>query len=200
MLGPDLAAIFRSIWRSVRGSVRRRFEVHHQIAGRKLLSLRHPHLLHRAGAGRLDGKFHLHGLNEQELLVFGNHRAIGARSHDRGEAWEADILDGYRPPTVYLERTDPGMAAAVTWVRANLSGDDVREGLSAVISVKLGEPQFEGQTKTKLGNSEVEGLVASATLDALSGLFEETPSIANKIIGKIIEDVNSSNLVSKAKR
>ena len=53
----------------------------------------------------------------------------------------------------------------------NISGDDVREGLTAVISVKISDPQFEGQTKTKLGNSEVEGLVNSLTFEALGGIF-----------------------------
>ncbi|MDP2942955.1 MAG: toprim domain-containing protein, partial [Candidatus Omnitrophota bacterium] len=65
-----------------------------------------------------------------------------------------------------------------------LSGDDVREGLTAVVSVRLPEPQFEGQTKTKLGNSEVEGLVASIVNESLSSYFEENPSIANKIADK----------------
>ena len=63
----------------------------------------------------------------------------------------------------------------------SIAGDDTREGLTAVISVKIPDPQFEGQTKTKLGNSEVDGLVASNTLEALSGFFEENPSVANKI-------------------
>jgi len=64
------------------------------------------------------------------------------------------------------------------------SGDDVREGLTAVIGVKLADPQFEGQTKSKLGNSEVEGLVASLVNDALGVFLEENPSIANKIVDK----------------
>ena len=67
-----------------------------------------------------------------------------------------------------------------------ITGDDTREGLTAVISVKIPNPQFEGQTKTKLGNSEVEGLVSSATFEALSTFFEENPPIANKVIDKII--------------
>ena len=68
----------------------------------------------------------------------------------------------------------------------SISGEDTREGLTAVISVKIPDPQFEGQTKTKLGNSEVEGLVASATLDALNQFFEENPSTAKKIVEKVI--------------
>ncbi len=67
-----------------------------------------------------------------------------------------------------------------------LSGDDVREGLVAIISVKIPEPQFEGQTKMKLGNSEVKGLVESATNENLSLFFEENPMEVKKIIEKCI--------------
>jgi DNA gyrase subunit B len=67
-----------------------------------------------------------------------------------------------------------------------LSGDDVREGLVAIISVKIPEPQFEGQTKMKLGNSEVKGLVESATHENLSLFFEENPQEVKKIIEKCI--------------
>ena len=80
-----------------------------------------------------------------------------------------------------------------------ISGEDVREGLTAVISVKVPNPQFEGQTKTKLGNSEVEGLVASASLDALSSYFEENPSVANKIIDKVIIASRAREAARKAR-
>ena len=69
---------------------------------------------------------------------------------------------------------------------ANFSGEDVREGLTGVISVKLLHPQFEGQTKTKLGNSEIEGLVNSVVGEALSEYLEEHPSVARKIIEKAV--------------
>jgi DNA gyrase subunit B len=80
-----------------------------------------------------------------------------------------------------------------------ITGDDVREGLTAVISVKVPNPQFEGQTKTKLGNSEVEGLVASASLEALAGYCEENPSIANKIIDKVIVASRAREAARKAR-
>jgi DNA gyrase subunit B len=80
-----------------------------------------------------------------------------------------------------------------------ISGEDVREGLTSVISVKVPNPQFEGQTKTKLGNSEVEGLVASASLDALSAYFEENPSVANKIIDKVIIASRAREAARKAR-
>ena len=69
----------------------------------------------------------------------------------------------------------------------SLTGDDIREGLAAVISVKLGEPQFEGQTKTKLGNTEVKGLVESATNKFLAEFLEERPAEAKAIIGKALQ-------------
>ena len=69
----------------------------------------------------------------------------------------------------------------------NISGEDVREGLTAVISIKIPEPQFEGQTKTKLGNSEVKGLVESIVSASLSEFFEENPTIAKKIVSKCLD-------------
>lgn len=80
-----------------------------------------------------------------------------------------------------------------------ITGDDTREGLTAVISVKIPNPQFEGQTKTKLGNSEVEGLVASATLEALNMFFEENPSVANKVIDKVIVASRARDAARKAR-
>ncbi|MCX5708670.1 MAG: DNA topoisomerase (ATP-hydrolyzing) subunit B [Candidatus Omnitrophica bacterium] len=80
-----------------------------------------------------------------------------------------------------------------------ISGDDVREGLTAVISAKIPNPQFEGQTKTKLGNSEVEGLTASTVFDGLSGFFEENPSVANKIVDKVILASRAREAARKAR-
>ncbi len=80
-----------------------------------------------------------------------------------------------------------------------ISGDDTREGLVAVISIKIPSPQFEGQTKTKLGNSEVDGLVASLTLEALTGFFEENPPVANKIIEKVIVAARAREAARKAR-
>jgi DNA gyrase subunit B len=80
-----------------------------------------------------------------------------------------------------------------------IAGDDTREGLTAVISIKLAQPQFEGQTKTKLGNSEVEGIVASVTLEALSSFFEETPTLANKIANKVLLASRAREAARKAR-
>jgi DNA gyrase subunit B len=72
-------------------------------------------------------------------------------------------------------------------LQAKISGDDVREGLTAIVSVRIKSPQFEGQTKTKLGNSEVKGLVESLINEKLNIFLEENPSIGKKIIEKAVE-------------
>ncbi|MDD5020622.1 MAG: DNA topoisomerase (ATP-hydrolyzing) subunit B [Endomicrobiaceae bacterium] len=80
-----------------------------------------------------------------------------------------------------------------------LSGEDVREGLTAVISVKVPNPQFEGQTKTKLGNSEVEGIVKSLVGDALTTFLEENPGIAGQILDKAINAAEAREAARKAR-
>ena len=82
---------------------------------------------------------------------------------------------------------------------ASLSGEDVREGLTAVLSVLLPEPQFEGQTKTKLGNSEVKGLVETIVGEKLSAFLEENPSVAKRIIGKCVESMRARDAARKAR-
>ncbi|PZN10500.1 MAG: DNA topoisomerase IV subunit B, partial [Bacillota bacterium] len=81
----------------------------------------------------------------------------------------------------------------------NLTGDDIREGLTAVLSVKLPEPQFEGQTKTKLGNSEVRGIVDSITGEALATYFEENPTVARRVVDKAITAMRAREAARKAR-
>jgi len=80
-----------------------------------------------------------------------------------------------------------------------LTGDDVREGLTSVISVKLPEPQFEGQTKTKLGNSEASGLVAGVIYEKLNAFFEENPKEARFIIEKVVDASRAREAARKAR-
>ena len=81
----------------------------------------------------------------------------------------------------------------------NLSGEDVREGMTAVISVKVPEPQFEGQTKARLGNSEVKGIVESLTYDRLSLFFDENPDVVKKILDKSIMAAKAREAARKAR-
>jgi DNA gyrase subunit B len=80
-----------------------------------------------------------------------------------------------------------------------ISGEDCREGLTAVISVKIPKPQFEGQTKTKLGNSEVKGQVEAMLNDALGRTFEENPRLAKRIVGKVVEAARARDAARKAR-
>ena len=84
-------------------------------------------------------------------------------------------------------------------LQAKITGDDVREGLTAVISVRIKSPQFEGQTKTKLGNSEVKGLVESLVNDKLGVFFEENPAVARKIIAKGVEAARARDAAKRAR-
>jgi len=81
----------------------------------------------------------------------------------------------------------------------NLSGNDVREGLTAVVSVKLLNPQFEGQTKTKLGNSEVRGVVSSIVGEGLNNFLNENPGVSKKIMAKSISALNAREAARKAR-
>ena len=80
-----------------------------------------------------------------------------------------------------------------------ISGDDVREGLTAVISVKVPDPQFEGQTKTKLGNGEVEGITRQACNDGLGTFFEQNPTVARRIVGKCLMAAKAREAARKAR-
>ena len=83
--------------------------------------------------------------------------------------------------------------------KVSLSGEDAREGLTAVISTKVPEPQFEGQTKTKLGNSDVKGILESLVGEKLTAYFEESPSVAKKILQKAIEASRAREAARKAR-
>ena len=84
-------------------------------------------------------------------------------------------------------------------IKENLTGDDVREGLTAIISIKVPEPQFEGQTKTKLGNSEIKGIVDSVAMSMISEFFEENPTVAKAVVTKSLESQKARSAAKRAK-
>jgi len=99
-----------------------------------------------------------------------------------------------RTLTNYAERE--GLASKA---KVSMSGEDVREGLTAVIAVKMQNPQFEGQTKTKLGNSEVKGVVESIVGEGLREFFEENPPVARKIVDKMVAAARAREAARKAR-
>jgi DNA gyrase subunit B len=101
-----------------------------------------------------------------------------------------------------LTRTMNSYAAAnnlLKNVKVSISGDDLREGLTAVISVKIPQPQFEGQTKTKLGNSEVKGYVETMLNEKLATYLEENPQVARRVLEKSIEAARAREAARKAR-
>ena len=84
-------------------------------------------------------------------------------------------------------------------LKMSLTGDDAREGLTGVISVKVSNPQFEGQTKAKLGNSEVKGLVEALVNETLGTYFEENPAVARRILDKVVDSARAREAARKAK-
>ncbi len=98
-----------------------------------------------------------------------------------------------------LTRTINSYAQSKKLADFSLSGDDVREGLTAVLSVKVPEPQFEGQTKTKLGNSEVRGITESIVSDGLSTFMEENPKVAKAFITKAVNAAKARQAARKAR-
>ena len=81
----------------------------------------------------------------------------------------------------------------------NLDGDDIREGLAAIISIRIPEPQFEGQTKGKLGNAVVKGLVDTLVYERLSTFFEENPAVAKKIVTKVVDAARAREAARRAR-
>ncbi len=127
---------------------------------------------------------------QETVYAFANN----INTHDGGTH-----LIGFRSALTRAINTYANASNLLKGVKENLSGDDLREGLTAVISVKVPEPQFEGQTKNKLGNSEVKGLVDSLVYEKLTIYFEENPSVAKKIIEKAVEAARARDAARKAR-
>ena len=127
--------------------------------------------------------------NENEHCYCNNINTIEGGTH----------LSGFRSA---LTRTVNKYAADKNLSKANdeaMSGDDIREGLTVILSVKVPQPQFEGQTKTKLGNGEVEGIVAQIVNDQLGAFLEENPSVARRIIEKAVLAARARAAARKAR-
>jgi DNA gyrase subunit B len=107
-------------------------------------------------------------------------------------------LSGFRSALTRVVNTY-GRANKILKEEDAMSGEDIREGLVAVVSVKVPDPQFEGQTKTKLGNSEVEGIVPSVVNEQLANFFEENPPVARKVVEKGVLAARAREAARKAR-
>jgi DNA gyrase subunit B len=130
------------------------------------------------------------GYNPQEFSFANN-----INTHEGGTH-----LSGFRAA---LTRTVNAYAAANNLTKdlkdTTISGDDIREGMTAVISVKIPHPQFEGQTKTKLGNTEVKGIVESIVNDKLGAFLEENPPAARRVVQKAVDAARARDAARKAR-
>ena len=130
------------------------------------------------------------GYNPQEFSFANN-----INTHEGGTH-----LSGFRAA---LTRTVNAYATASNLTKdlkdTTISGDDIREGMTAVISVKLPHPQFEGQTKTKLGNTEVKGIVEAIVNDKLGAFLEENPAAARKVVQKAVDAARARDAARKAR-
>jgi len=108
-------------------------------------------------------------------------------------------LAGFRQALTRAVNQYANQANLLRKTKENLRGDDLSEGLTAVLSIRIPEPQFEGQTKNKLGNSEVKGAVDSLVYEKILGFFEQNPPVARKIIGKAVEAAVAREAARKAK-
>src|SRR5947207_7087053 len=108
-------------------------------------------------------------------------------------------LSGFRSALTRTASFYAGKNNLAKDLKESITGDDIREGLTAVISVKIPHPQFEGQTKTKLGNTEVKGIVEAILNDKLGAYLEENPAVARRIVGKAIDAARAREAARKAR-
>ena len=108
-------------------------------------------------------------------------------------------LSGFRSALTYTINAYANRQNLAKDLKESVSGDDIREGLVAVVSVKIPQPQFEGQTKTKLGNTEVKGIVQTILNDKLGAYLEEHPAVAKRIVNKAVEATRAREAARKAR-
>src|SRR5881409_2533310 len=183
----------------------------------------------RKGQAKQETFFYKGGLAEFVKWIVGNRRALHPKAitfeatrEDVEVEGAVQYDDGYNDNTFsFVNNINTheggthltGFRAALTrtineWAKTDgilkkeeftLTGDDIREGLTAVLHVKVKDPQFEGQTKTKLGNSEVEGIVKTVVSDALGDFFDKSPSVARTIIAKAVSAARAREAARKAR-
>jgi DNA gyrase subunit B len=164
--------------------------VRHLNRNKEALHARPIYVERREGTTTIEAALQYNDSYTETLLAFANNiNTVDGGTHVTGfrRALTRSLNDWARRAGV-LKESD-----------GNLSGDDVREGLTAVISVKLTEPQFEGQTKAKLGNAEVSGQVEAAVADALSQHLDENPSDGRRIIEKCLTAARAREAARKAR-
>jgi DNA gyrase subunit B len=164
--------------------------VRHLNRGRDVLHPRPIYAERRDGSTQVEVAIQYNDGYSESVFAFANNiNTVDGGTHVTGfRAALTSSLNEYARKNAILKESD-----------ANLSGDDVREGLTAVISVKLTDPQFEGQTKAKLGNAEVKGQVQAAVAEGINQYLEENPQDARRIIEKSLLAARARDAARKAR-
>ena len=164
--------------------------VRHLNKGREVLHPRPMYVERREGATQIEVAIQYNDGYSESVFAFANNiNTVDGGTHITGfRAALTSSLNDYARRQGILKESD-----------ANLSGDDVREGLTAVISVKLTDPQFEGQTKAKLGNAEVKGQVQAAVGEGIAQYLDENPQDARRIIEKSLTAARAREAARKAR-
>ena len=164
--------------------------VRHLNRNKEVLHLRPIYCEKKEGTTVVEAALQYNDTYTENVLAFANNiNTVDGGSHVTGfRAALTSSLNDWARRAAILKDND-----------ANLSGDDVREGLTAVISVKLTEPQFEGQTKAKLGNAEVKGQVQTALAEALGQYLDENPADGRRIIEKCLTAARARDAARKAR-
>jgi DNA gyrase subunit B len=164
--------------------------VRHLNRGRDVLHPRPIYAERREGTTQVEAALQYNDSYSESVFAFANNiNTVDGGTHVTGfRAALTASLNDYARKNAILKDND-----------ANLSGDDVREGLTAVISVKLTDPQFEGQTKAKLGNADVKGAVQAAVTEGINQYLEENPQDARRIIEKSLTAARAREAARKAR-
>ncbi|HWO10290.1 MAG TPA: DNA topoisomerase (ATP-hydrolyzing) subunit B [Polyangiaceae bacterium] len=164
--------------------------VRHLNNGRDVLHYRPIYVEKKEGTTQIEVALQYNDSYSESVFAFANNiNTVDGGTHVTGfRAALTGSLNDYARKNTILKDND-----------ANLSGDDVREGLTAVISVKLTDPQFEGQTKAKLGNADVKGAVQAALTEGVNQYLEENPSDARRIIEKSLTAARAREAARKAR-